>query len=121
MAVKVLAVSSTEMTFRYLMYEVSLTLDTFMDRSPLAKVYGKSDSRVTVIFVFKTGDADMGLIYVVDLTVVSRVRLRELETVRPLISIVGATESPALAVLSNADVRHTRVEVVETYGVQLVS
>jgi len=76
---------------------------------------------LTVTLVFRTGDTDAGVIEVVPFTVDAIVRLSELETVRPLISIVVDNEEPALAVLSKAEVRHTRVVVVESYGTQVVS
>lgn len=42
------------------------------------------------------------------------VKLSELETVRPFITIVVDKVDPALAVLSNAEVRQTSVVVVES-------
>lgn len=53
--------SSTPTTFMYLTYEELVTLVAFTVKWSLFSVNGKSASRVTFTFYFKTGETDDGL------------------------------------------------------------
>jgi hypothetical protein len=53
--------SSTESTFKYLIFVASVVLVALTEKSAFYNTYGKSASRVTLILVFNTGETDAGL------------------------------------------------------------
>ena len=60
MHVRVLVESSATMTFICLKYDGFVMLVAFTEKSALSRVYGKSLSKVILIFVFRVGFADGG-------------------------------------------------------------
>jgi hypothetical protein len=91
-----------------------------MEKSALAKVYGKSDCSCTVTFDFKTGETEFGVIVILDFTSVFMVTEKEFVTVCPLITTDIVSVWPALTPLSNAEVKHTNVEVEVVWATQVV-
>ena len=65
-----------------------VVLVALMERDSFVKVFGKSLSSCTVIFVFRTGDTDAGINLVLDFISVFIMKVSEFVTVCPLISIV---------------------------------
>jgi hypothetical protein len=74
LVVRVFAPSSTALTFKYLTYELSVVLVALTVKSSLFSVNGKPASRVKVMSVFKTGEADDGVMAVAGITLFFVVR-----------------------------------------------
>jgi len=74
LVVRVFAPSSTVLTFKYLTYELSVVLVALTVKSSLFSVNGKLASKVKVMSVFKTGEADEGVMAVAGITLFFVVR-----------------------------------------------
>jgi hypothetical protein len=75
-----------------------------------------------VIFVFKTGETDEGVMDMPDLTVGFIANLRVLDTVWPLIlTVIGMSTPLASAVASKAEVKQTSSVLRESFGSQTVA
>jgi hypothetical protein len=109
------------MTFICLKYDGFVMLVAFTEKSALSRVYGKSLSKVILIFVFRVGFADGGTSCMPALVVAIVAKDRLLLTVWLFITIDNPYDCPAEALTSNAEVRQTREVELDSCGIHLVS